>query len=233
MSRRRIGTYGLQQRSRGRIFIWTGNNLGRTRTISFSQISAPTDFQHVAHNTFDFSPDGAQGYTAAPSPIQRPRRVSYRPLELSICLPDNALSPLWPHLGLAAPSPVREECDEDTIIALPPAAVLASNRDDAYILSHHQRSNSDVTLHVPRRTKSESCSRNRLVKDQHDSVSARRRSLSAAPVPSISSLVQRIASAFEDLDQLQGKIKEVNQQQSTYCNIGKQSIDFSLFQQCK
>ncbi|KFY55383.1 hypothetical protein V497_07007 [Pseudogymnoascus sp. VKM F-4516 (FW-969)] len=56
---------------------------GSTTSTKRPYISAPTDFRHIQPSP----------------PPKNPRRRSFRPLELSIYLPANQLSPILPHFG--------------------------------------------------------------------------------------------------------------------------------------
>jgi len=237
--------FALHHRSPTVITTASGPGQRRKGSIRPPQISGPTDFRHVARqdvDTFSWSPKEEARDELAAS-IQRPQRASYQPLELSIYLPNNSLSPLWPHFGLPVPQEDENEDDhDDTIIsrsstskdvristttattnapgiAPPPAAVLADARDDAYVLSQ-QRSTSAMSFHLPRRVNSQSLSRQ-----------GSKRSVATTTTPDVSSVYKRIASAMADLERLQDRIEEVAERQSM-C-LGGETDGFALLRQCE
>jgi hypothetical protein len=66
-----------------------------SKTLRRPQISAPTNFQHIQSGSFQF-PEFAV--------VKRTNRRSFRPLELSIYLQDNRLSPILPLFDGPRPS---------------------------------------------------------------------------------------------------------------------------------
>ena len=161
------------------------------------QISAPSDFRHVYSESFQFPP---QEYSFAP----RPRPASFRPLELSIYLPENDVSPIFPHFDYSHPN----------IPAPPPAHTHASSFDSDAVTLAHQRSYSSMSFHLPRRPLPDA-SPSMSFNDSPPRIPPRSR-LRANTAPSVERIVERIASAMIERDRLQAEIESIMERQSIY-----------------
>ncbi|KAH7030870.1 uncharacterized protein B0I36DRAFT_115113 [Microdochium trichocladiopsis] len=172
------------------------------------QISAPTNFQHVYSGSFHF-----------PEPTVAPiksRRRSFRPLELSIYLKDNRLSPLLPPFEgpeppVTPPHRMIPQPDADTSDSLQSLA--------------RSRSYSSTSFHVPRRAISGGSvfESPRSEHSQPHSTSSppgvtRKRAYTSpeAPPAMMEDLVERVAQAMLERDELQHKINDVIERQSLY-----------------
>ncbi|KXJ92218.1 hypothetical protein Micbo1qcDRAFT_60352 [Microdochium bolleyi] len=173
-------------------------------TLRRPQISAPTNFQHVQSGSFQF-PEFAVA--------KRTKRRSFRPLELSIYLKDNRLSPILPLFD--GPSPPRT----------PPHKMIpsADSGDSPQSLAR-SRSYSTLSFHVPRNAISTG-SVFESPRSQHSQQSApspptvmrKRAYTSPDPPPGImEDLVERVAQAMLERDDLQHQINDVIERQSLY-----------------
>jgi hypothetical protein len=153
------------------------------------QISAPSDFRHLQSESFQFPQ----------YPIQRPRPASFRPLELSIYLPDNELSPILPHFEFG-----------DVIAPLPPARIhqSRSREDEGYPLGH-ERSYSSMSFHLPRRSPSST-------NDETPPRVPPKARARAHTSPNVEKIVERIASAMIEVEKLQERIDDAIERQSIY-----------------
>lgn len=200
--------------------------LPRPSTSSSSrrpQISAPTDFRHVGSGAIQFSayeqppppppvprqPPSAPSHSPPAEPQVRQRRPrSFRPLELSIYLPHNRLSSLLPHFEYASP-PVT-----------PPNRLLSyDNHSDGNQSVTHSRSASSLSFHIPRKP----CNTGSVFDSPGSDVIARpspaRVRADPAPLdeaPAMDDLIERVATAMLERDELQGRIKNAIERQSVY-----------------
>lgn len=160
------------------------------------QISAPTDFRHLYSETFQF-----------PSSQPRHRPVSFRPLELSIYVPNNQLSPLLPEFNI------------DEHIPPPPAAYTRRDTswDDSSVTLTHERSTSSVSFHLPRRQVHEGSSFTESLESTPPRVPPRSRAR-AYTAPNVERIVERIASAMIEKERLQWEIDSIIERQSIYTN---------------
>lgn len=160
------------------------------------QISAPTDFRHLYSETFQFPPS---------QPRQRP--ASFRPLELSIYVPNNQLSPLLPDFNI------------DEHIPPPPAAYTRRDTswDDNSVTLTHERSASSMSFHLPRRQTREDSSFSESVDSTPPRIPPRSRAR-AYTAPNVERLVERIASAMIEKERLQWEIDSIMERQSIYTN---------------
>ncbi|OIW31694.1 hypothetical protein CONLIGDRAFT_235910 [Coniochaeta ligniaria NRRL 30616] len=158
------------------------------------QISAPTDFRHLYSETFQF-----------PSSQPRQRPVSFRPLELSIYVPNNQLSPLLP------------DFDIDEHIPPPPAAYTRRDTswDDSSVTLTHERSTSSMSFHLPRRQVPEGSSFCESLESTPPRVPPRSRAR-AYTAPNVERIVERIASAMIEKERLQWEIDSIIERQSIY-----------------
>jgi len=163
------------------------------------QISAPTDFRHLHSESFQFP------QLARQSPQARQRPLSFRPLELSIYLSDNGLSPILPHFDLSHPD-----------VALPPPAHMhdAAFDSDGVTLGH-ERSYSSMSFHLPRRPVPDSASAS--ITDSPPRIPPRSR-MRANTSPDVERLYERIASAMIEKERLEEEIESVIERQSIYVN---------------
>ncbi|KAK3939802.1 hypothetical protein QBC46DRAFT_140562 [Diplogelasinospora grovesii] len=189
------------------------------------QISGPSNFRHLHSESFQF-PAAAE---EEPQPPQqtRQRPSSFRPLELSILMPENQLSPL--HL------PLLEQGDEGYVTP-PPQAHIATppNRynttwDDSSTATPpsltHERSFSFMSFHRPRRPGQHQTSPGSegspFSNEPPPRIPARSRARAAttattATTATIEPLVERIASAMIEKEILQAEIDSVIERQSLY-----------------
>lgn len=160
------------------------------------QISAPTHFRHIYSESFRF-----------PSPDQRQRPVSFRPVELSIYAPNHRLSPLLP------------DFDIDEHLPPPPAAYTRRDTswDDSSATLTHERSSSSMSFHLPRRQTHEASSFTESPEDTPPRVPPRSRAR-AYTSPNLERIVERIASAMIEKERLQWEIDSVIERQSIYTN---------------
>ncbi|KAI1776879.1 hypothetical protein F4818DRAFT_412120 [Hypoxylon cercidicola] len=166
------------------------------------QISAPTNFRHLYSESFRF-PD------YAPAQV-RPRPASFRPLELSIYISDNRLSPILPHFDYATPP-----------VTPPQRAFTLSSRSEDSPPIPHSRSYSSMSFHIPRRpVNGESVfdsPRSDASTPQRPQPARLRAYTSPAPAnPMMEDLVERVASAMVERDRLQEQIEDVLERQSIY-----------------
>ncbi|KAI8963843.1 hypothetical protein F5Y11DRAFT_356049 [Daldinia sp. FL1419] len=166
------------------------------------QISAPTNFRHLYSESFRFPDHG-------PTQV-RPQPASFRPLELSIYMSDNRLSPILPHIDSPAP-PVT-----------PPQRVftLSSRSEDSPAISH-SRSYSSMSFHIPRRPLNDgsvfdSPQSDISIPQRPQPAKLRNRPSPTSSSPMMEDLVERVATAMLERDRLQEQIEDVIERQSIY-----------------
>lgn len=163
-------------------------------------ISAPSNFRHIHSESFHFP---------SPQPRHGTRPVSFRPLELSIYDPSNRLSPLIPNL------------DIDEHVPPPPAAHTRRENswDDNSITLTHERSNSSMSFHIPRRPiqGQDEFSFMNSPDSSPPRVPPRSRAR-AYTAPNVDRMVERIASAMLEKERLQAEIDSIVERQSIYTN---------------
>jgi hypothetical protein len=183
-----------------------GSHFSKRRFLSNAssrrpQISAPTNFRHVYSESFNFP-----GYE--PQPQRRPGSGRFRPLELSIYLPENHLSPILPHF------------DHITELMPPPPAHThagpSTTWDDSSVTLTHERSYSSVSFHLPRRHAHDGSSSLSTSPDSTPPRIPPRARARAYTAPSVENLVERIASAIIEKERLQAEIDSVVERQSIY-----------------
>lgn len=200
--------------------------LPRPSTSSSSrrpQISAPSDFRHVGSGAIRFNEYEQQQPAPAPAPLYSPqaeprvrqrRPRSFRPLELSIYLPHNRLSSLLPHFEYPSP-PVT-----------PPNRLLSyGNNSDASVT--HSRSVSSLSFHIPRKP----CNTGSVFDSPGSDVITRpspaRVRADPAPLdeaPAMDDLIERVATAMLERDELQGRIENAIERQSVYFDSRPSSV---------
>ncbi|KAI1377771.1 hypothetical protein F4677DRAFT_459052 [Hypoxylon crocopeplum] len=168
-------------------------------------ISAPTNFRHLYSESFRF-PD--YGPTQARQVRQRP--VSFRPLELSIYMSDNQLSPILPHLDYPTPP-----------VTPPQRAFTISSRSEDSPPMPHSRSYSSMSFHIPRRpiygeSVFDSPRSDASTPQRPKPARVRAHTSPAPPNPLMEDLVERVASAMVERDRLQEQIDDVVERQSIY-----------------
>lgn len=176
-------------------------------------ISAPSDFRHVQSGSLQFPPDL---YAPNYQPTQRhPRRREdefvrqgsrFRPLELSIYMPDRRISPILPHFEFPR-----------IITPPPPPAYRAERSEDDHQVSR-QRSYSSMSFHVPRRHPvdiSPSAAQDELPPQIPAKSKYRRRAYTA---PEVDAIKERVASALIEVEMLQKQIDDVIERQSIYAS---------------
>ena len=182
------------------------------------QISAPTNFRHVTGESFQFPNFETQ--------IAQPRRASFRPLQLSIYQPENAVSPILPLFADLHSGPEAELSAFGRVITPPPPARVRGGSDAG---SHHsgraimhERSYSSMSFHVPRRSQPEDSPKFSTPQHQQNADSpsppqiplkSRARAYTS---PETERLAERIASAMLEKEKLQELIDEVVERQSIY-----------------
>ncbi|KAI1386390.1 uncharacterized protein F4822DRAFT_314631 [Hypoxylon trugodes] len=165
------------------------------------QISAPTNFRHLYSESFRF-PD----YYPAQVRPQPP----FRPLELSIYMTDNRLSPILPHIDYPTP-PVTPP---------PRAFTLSSHSEDSPPIPH-SRSYSSMSFHIPRRPINDgsvfdSPRSNTSTPQRPQPARVRGYTSPASSSPMMDDLVERVATAMMERDKLQEQIDDVVERQSIY-----------------
>lgn len=163
------------------------------------KISAPSDFRHIETGSFDFPPVE----TPPPQPRLdglRQHSPHLRPLELSIYMPNNRISPILPHFEFP---PVKT----------PEKAVLEERLTDDHQLVR-QRSYTSVPFHIPRKPAIEDLSFNQTCPpDIPPKSQARPR---ANTSPEIEAIKARVANAMLEVEELQRQIEEAAERQSLY-----------------
>lgn len=165
-------------------------------------ISAPTNFRHLYSESFRF-PD------YAPAQV-RPRPASFRPLELSIYISDNRLSPILPHFDYPTPP-----------VTPPQRAYTLSSRSEDSPPIPHSRSYSSMSFHIPRRPVNGGSifdsPRSDISTPQRPQPARLRAYTSpASPNPIMEDLVERVASAMVERDMIQEQIEDILERQSIY-----------------
>jgi hypothetical protein len=163
------------------------------------QISAPTNFRHLNSDSFHFPQQDYGHITSA-----RQRRTSFRPIELSIYMPGNALSPITSHF----------ESDHPDIPMPAPAHMHASSFDSDGVTLAHERSYSSMSFHLPRRPVPDMSSTSSL-QGSPPTIPPRSR-LRANTSPDVERMLERIASAMIEKERLQAEIDSVVERQSIY-----------------
>lgn len=164
------------------------------------RISGPSDFRHVESGSFQFPPDEPP----MPQPRERrpARRSSFRPLELSIYMPNKHMSPILPHFEFPS-------------VALPEPAQLHERLDDEYQLLRG-RSNSSTPFHLPRRPGT-SHSPSSGLDGTVPAIPARSQARARAHTsPEMEYIKARVAGAMNEVDRLQAQIDDVIERQSLY-----------------
>lgn len=164
------------------------------------QISAPSNFRHVYSQSFQFPAHAQYQRQQAPA--------SYRPLELSIYMPQNELSPILPHF-----------VEGESGIAPPPPAYVRSEReeDDVFALSH-QRSFSNMSFHLPRRGTHEDLSTTSGSDHIPSPPPKSKARMRAYTSPSVERIAERIATAIIEKEKLQKQIDDLVERQSIYAS---------------
>ncbi|CAJ2513657.1 Uu.00g017760.m01.CDS01 [Anthostomella pinea] len=166
------------------------------------QISAPSNFRHLYSDSFRFPDDGLSQL--------RPRPRSFHPLELSIYIPDEQLSPILPHFDYPSPP-----------VTPPQRAYTISSRSDNSRSMSHERSYSSMSFHIPRRP----VNGGSVFDSPRSDTSTLRRPQPARvraytspspPPPLVEDLVEKVANALLERDRLQEQIDDVVERQSIY-----------------
>lgn len=178
-------------------------------------ISAPTNFRHLQSTSFRFPPPEPQQQQQQQQPAPRPRyrdpadRSMFRPLELSIYMPDNRVSPILPLFEFPSLSP-------------PQPAHLMDRLDDHHELVR-QRSNSSMPFHIPRKRAAGSLSSSpRDGNEDRDAIPSIPPRSSARPraytSPEVEQMKARVAGAMIEVEKLQRQIDDVIERQSLYAS---------------
>lgn len=177
-------------------------------------ISAPSDFRHVQSGSSQLQSDM---YPSNRQPDQRQyhghhgefaRHGSYfRPLELSICMPNQRISPILPHFEFPR-----------IITPPPPPAYCAERSEDVHQLSR-QRSYSSMSFHIPRRHPVENSPPAVQETELPPRIPAKSRYRPRAyTAPEVDAIKERVASALIEVEILQKQIDDVIERQSLYTN---------------
>lgn len=168
------------------------------------QISAPFEFRHVDSGSFQF-----------PFPAQRPSRpwespltpdtpeTPFEPLQLNVLSSGKELSPILPDFTfpseMTPPSPVH---------------LLGRPYDDSSSL--HKRSHSSTSFHIRRKNVAgHSLSSSPEVSPLH--LASDKQTRTRAYTPSdMETIKERVASAMNEVEQLQKKINDIIERQSLY-----------------
>ena len=168
-------------------------------------ISAPSEFRHVNTGAFQFPPLDSEP-SPPPVPVLRtrsePYRASFRPLELSIYVDDSDnLSPILPHFEFLNEIPG----------APPPAYMPRRSNEDHQLF--HQRSNTSLPFHLPRRQFVEGRVSEEAMPPPLKVTPVRGRAYTS---PEVDTLKERVASAMIEMEKLQKQIDDVIERQSVY-----------------
>ncbi|KAI0022663.1 hypothetical protein F4780DRAFT_160430 [Xylariomycetidae sp. FL0641] len=194
---------------------WSGFSVRKRFQLSRSssssrrpQISAPTNFQHLYSESFRF-PDYGMSQSRS-----RPR--SFHPLQLSIYMSDDKLSPILPISPLLPsieyPSPP---------VTPPPRAFTGSSQSNDSRSVLHERSYSSMSFHIPRRpvpsgSVFESTPSDKSSPQKPQPARLRSSTSPSVHTPSVDDLVERVANALLERDRLQEQIDDVVERQSIY-----------------
>ena len=160
------------------------------------RISGPSDFRHLETGSFQFPP-------AEPPVVARPRQnrparpSSFRPLELSIYMRNNQMSPILPHFEFSE------------LVPPPKPAQLRERLDDDHELIR-ERSNS-TPFHLPRKPGTETPDSSTPAIPAKSPARAR-----AHTSPELESIKARVAGAMIEVERLQRQIDDVMERQSVY-----------------
>ncbi|KAH7327915.1 hypothetical protein B0I35DRAFT_3876 [Stachybotrys elegans] len=164
------------------------------------QISAPSDFRHVSSASFQFPPQEEHRQLRQP-PAARPS--SFRPLELSIHMPENHVSPILPHF------------DYSRRLATPPPAYIPRHSDDDHQLVHETSYSSFPTFHIPRRPTVDSSPSS--VESTPPRIPPKSPGRARAHTsPDMDRIKERVANAMIEMEKLQKQIDDVIERQSLY-----------------
>lgn len=184
------------------------------------QISAPSNFRHVYSESFRFPGHGQT----------RPRPRSFRPLELSIYMAANRLSPMLPHFEYLSISP------ETPPVTPPERALINPDRsgDGDLAFSHQNSSWSSLSFHVPRKpTDTGSVSDSLDTSPEVIQYPSPARVMEADPSEEdrydMDDLLERIATAMLERDRIQSQIDDVVERQSVYAGSSRRpSVEPSI-----
>lgn len=175
------------------------------------RISGPSEFRHLESGSFQFPP-------LDPTPVQpqqtqytrytrRTRPSSFRPLELSIYMPKNHMSPILPHFEFP------------NLVTPPQPAHLGERLDEDHQLLLRQRTNSSTPFHLPRKAVAEDRPATASENDAPiipPKSQARSRAHTSPESPEVETMKARVAGAMIEVERLQKQIDEVIERQSLY-----------------
>lgn len=175
------------------------------------KISKPTDFRHLETGSFHFPPPEPQ-----PQPQSQPlpsqlrsahpeRSTSFRPLELSIYLHNNRMSPLLPQFDIPSTLPPPEPTH------------LRHRLDDDHKL-FHQKSHQSIPFHIPRKAVgSINSDANEDNAPNAPAIPPKAQGRARAYTsPEVDAIKDRVADAMNEIERLQKKIDDVIERQSVY-----------------
>ncbi|CAM1511150.1 Fc.00g086630.m01.CDS01 [Cosmosporella sp. VM-42] len=166
------------------------------------QISAPSDFRHISSASPHIPQDpSTQNPKLRPAKQLRPR--SFRPLELSIYMPDNRMSPILPSFEFPTP---------------PERAYTQDRLDEDQPLMHQRSYSSTTSFHLPRKQPLES-SPSTTEEELPPTIPRRSPGRARAyTAPQVDMIKERVANAIIEVEKLQKQIDEVIERQSIYAN---------------
>ncbi|KAL9943393.1 hypothetical protein ACHAO5_006978 [Verticillium nonalfalfae] len=140
-----------------------------------------------------------------------PLPPSFRPIELSIYMPHNELSPILPHF------------EYPSIITAPSAARLPESRVDDFTLNR-QLSYTSMSFHIPRKP---TASPQTSYEESPPRVPPKSRAR-AYTAPNVAEMKVRIASAMNEVEKLQREIDNAIERQSLYAASSRPSTAHSM-----
>lgn len=169
------------------------------------QISAPFEFRHIDSGSFQF-----------PFPAQRPSRPwespltpdtpedAFEPLQLNILHSGKELSPMLPDFSFP---------NEMT----PPSLVHLPGRPyDDHSSPPHKRSHSSTSFHIPRKNVAAPSSSSSPEVSPLNLASDKQNRTRAYTPSDMESIKERVASAMNEVEELQKKINDIIERQSLY-----------------
>ncbi|KAH7022517.1 hypothetical protein EDB80DRAFT_557796 [Ilyonectria destructans] len=181
-------------------------------------ISAPSNFQHISSSSPQI-PEPTPSRNSKLRPAKQLRRRSFRPLELSISMPNNQPSPLLPHFEMLT-TPVKRPAEDSTPSYTSDQVEMFSEKSPGESQSiEHQRSFSSTSFHFPRKQLTDTDSSPFTIHEDEipPLIPPKARGRSRAyTAPSVDAMKERVASAMLEVEKLQKQIDEVIERQSLY-----------------
>ncbi|KAM5348464.1 hypothetical protein ACJ41O_008288 [Fusarium nematophilum] len=180
-------------------------------------ISAPSDFRHIysASPQFPELPEPTPSRASNLRPAKQLPHRPYRPLELSIYMPSNRVSPILPHFDMQSAIPAPSSKSASDCVSGEPKYRL----EEEPRLPEHQKSFSDspMSFHFPRRQALDSSPSTSQDDDIPPLIPPKARARSRAYTsPDVEKIKERVASAMLEVEKLQKQIDDVIERQSLY-----------------